>query len=743
MRIEREFDIEQFSFGSRPAEDLYGCWFAKELWPVVYLLDNQSGDPPSAYVGETTDIVSRFNNHLRHRGKQHLTDAYLISSTRFNKSATLDLEANLIKYLSGDGKYQLLNANLGLANHTYYQKEKIYRPIFHAVWDEMRKRGIARHSLEHINNSDLFKYSPYKSLSTDQVKGLMLIMRSLLHDEHRNIVIEGTAGTGKSILAVFLFKLLNTPIDDFRFADFGPEEKEVYELVVRLKEIFPKPKMALVIPMESFRRTVGKIFRHVNGLKANMVIGPNDLSRQHYDIIVVDEAHRLKRRLGLSQYRPFDQASERLGFDKYMHTELDWVLKQSNKAIFFYDEFQSIKPADIPSEVFDLLKRQPDTRSEYLNSQMRVRGGAKYVDSLNRLLQGKPPADEGKIRLENYDFKLFTDLPQLVAHIKKKDRGQRLARMVAGFAWPWLSKNNPDIDDIHIGTHRLKWNSVSVDWINSPNSLNEVGCIHTTQGYDLNYAGVIFGPEIGYDKAKGQIVVRRENYHDRNGKVTVKTDDQLKPFILHIYQTLMLRGIQGTYLYVCDEALRDYFAQFIPVVGAEEVTMSGEVKDHSETPLIPFENSVPLYDLSAAAGDFSEQQQVSDDEKEFIRVPESVRVTEDHFACRVVGESMNKIIPNGAVCLFKKYQGGSRNGLIVLAQHTDRQDVDFGSQYTVKEYHSEKYQDDEGWHHQAITLMPQSDDPSYQPLRLADDELSNFSVIGIFERVLWQGDHNS
>src|SRR5690606_30707832 len=176
--------------------------------------------------------------------------------------------------------------------------------------------------------------------------------------------------------------------------------------------------------------------------------------------------------------------------------------------------------------------------------------------------------------------------------------------------------------------------------------------------------------------------------------------------------------------------------RYIPVAESDTPQKPETDVAESDTPIIPFENSVPLYDLSAAAGDFSEQQQVKDEEKEFIRVPDGVRITSDHFACRVVGESMNQRIPNGSICLFRKYSGGSRNGEIVLAQHTDRQDADFGSQYTVKEYHSAKYQEDAGWHHQGITLKPQSDDPSYQPLRLADDELSSFSVIGIFERVL-------
>lgn len=78
-------------------------------------------------------------------------------------------------------------------------------------------------------------------------------------------------------------------------------------------------------------------------------------------------------------------------------------------------------------------------------------------------------------------------------------------------------------------------------------------------------------------------------------------------------------------------------------------------------------------------------------------------------------------------------------GLIVLAQHTDRQDADFGSQYTVKEYHSAKYQDNEGWHHQAITFKPKSDDPRYQPFRLVDDELSNFLVSAYLSRFYGRG----
>jgi DUF2075 family protein len=510
-------------------------------------------------------VVTRFYQHSTDTEKKKLTDACLITSNKFNKSATLDIEANLIKYLSGDGMYKLLNANLGLANHNYFQKDKVYARIFRSIWDDLIKLKIARQPLEHIDNSDLFKYSPYKSLSKDQTNALLVILESLLDDKYRNVFIEGGSGTGKSILAVFLFKLLNTPMEDFNYVYFGPAELEIIELVKKVKEKYPNPNMALVIPMASFRNTVKKIFRHVKGLSSRMVIGPADLARQHYDIVLVDESHRLRQRVNLgSYYRVFDQVSAKLHVNKNRKTELDWVIKKSDKCVLFYDEEQSIRPSDAPWEAFDQLKKQDWTQTRILESQFRVRGGIRYVRFIKQLLSARIPKVKEKVTFKDYEFLLFNDLGKLIKRIKEKNDQHKLARMVAGYAWPWISKRKANTYDFKLQGKKLKWNSVNIDWVNSANAINEVGCIHTTQGYDLNYTGIIFGPEIGYDKEKKEIIIRPENYHDRNGKSTIKDPEQLKNYILHIYKTLLLRGIRGTYVYVCDESLREYFAQFIP-----------------------------------------------------------------------------------------------------------------------------------------------------------------------------------
>jgi len=97
---------------------------------------------------------------------------------------------------------------------------------------------------------------------------------------------------------------------------------------------------------------------------------------------------------------------------------------------------------------------------------------------------------------------------------------------------------------------------------------------------------------------------------------------------------------------------------------------------------------------------------------------------------------MNKNIPNGSLCLFKKYNGGSRNGKIVLVQQHDIQDADFGSGYTIKEYCSEKTISEESWQHDKIILKPRSLDDSYEAIELSEDQLIDFKVLGVFVAVI-------
>ena len=181
----------------------------------------------------------------------------------------------------------------------------------------------------------------------------------------------------------------------------------------------------------------------------------------------------------------------------------------------------------------------------------------------------------------NYEFTLFESIGDFLATIQAKEKEMGLSRMIAGYAWPWISKSDPDAHDIEIEDVKLKWNSKNSDWINSLYSASEVGCIHTTQGYDLNYAGIIFGREIGYDKVRGEITIDPGKYFDRNGKQSIKDPAELKQFILNIYKTIMLRGIRGTFVYACDPGLRDYLARYIPRHGLPTAT-TGNVRGHAD-----------------------------------------------------------------------------------------------------------------------------------------------------------------
>ena len=697
-------------------------------WPIVYLISDDT--VKEAYVGETTDAISRMTAHLKHNKKNKLTLVHFISSFLFNKSATLDIESNLIKYISGDGQYKLMNANIGVANHNYYQKQELYWNAFTTIWNCLRAEGVVKHSLESINNSDLFKYSPYKSLTREQRNSIIAILKSILSNGVDSFFVEGGAGTGKTIVAIFLFKLLHSDQESLDFREFDGDEDEIRALAISVKKKYPNLDMAIVVPMSSFRKTLQTVFKNIKGLSPKMVVGPSDVASKRYDLLLVDEAHRLRQRVNLgAYYGAFDKACEKLGLDKHSCDELDWVLMQAEKAVLFYDESQSIKPSDVSPEHFKLVKENSRTGIHKLHSQMRVLGGTDYIKFVDDLLSLRLKSIS-KFHSPSYDFKIFDSLDEMLGTIRLRNQEHGLSRMVAGYSWPWISKNNPALNDIVIEGIELKWNSTNIDWVNSPNSIDEVGCIHTTQGYDLNYVGVIFGNEITYDPKAKEIKIVSESYFDINGKQSIRDIADLKQYILNIYKTMMFRGIKGAYLYVCDKNLREYFKEHIEVVSSQKSVL-----------VVPFDQKkndlryVPYYDLEIAAGLFSGVQK--SEQINWVEIPSYIRSTNDLFACRVVGDSMNNIIPNGAICLFRKYTGGSRNGLIVLCEDTDIQTSIFGSRYTIKEYQSTKMRsEDSGWEHEKIVLRPDSTDPSFKDIVLEGEDLHAFKVLGIFERVL-------
>jgi DUF2075 family protein len=197
---------------------------------------------------------------------------------------------------------------------------------------------------------------------------------------------------------------------------------------------------------------------------------------------------------------------------------------------------------------------------------MRVAGGNGYLEFVKALFTESPLPTSS---FSNYDFRIFDDFAQMKTEIEKLDSEQGLARLVAGFAWPWNSKDNPRAHDIEIQGIKLQWNQTVTDWVNSPTSINEVGSIHTIQGYDLNYAGVIIGNDITFDTKTRTFRFNRDSYFDKKGKENNPTlgksysDEDLLQFVMNIYKVLLTRGVKGTFVYVEDAGLASRFRNLL------------------------------------------------------------------------------------------------------------------------------------------------------------------------------------
>ena len=602
-----------------------------ENWPVVYLINNSS----EMYIGETVDVARRISQHLLNPERKKLKSTHIISDKDYNKSAVLDLESFLIKYMSSDGKFKLQNGNGGISDHDYYDRAR-YEENFRDVWNKLFKLGLVQHSLEEIENSDIFKYSPYKALTSDQKDALysilQLLQKARASGEESSILVEGGAGTGKTVLAIFLMKMLSEfnaqqaapasgkaapaakkkgkkktalssageqsaqialpltgdstaqialplaadlPAQAARpltadlaaqtalpFEDEGDNEEASDE--ARMVRAIGPLRFALVVPMQSLRKTIKKVFKTVKGLSPNMVISPMEVPGNQYDLLIVDESHRLRQRKALSQYPTFDERNAMFGLGKE-GTELDWILRSSQTQLFFYDPDQSVKPSDIDYADFQAKIHSHTLLRMTLTSQLRCKGGQDYIEYIKKLIGEKPP--ENKKHFEDYELTVFDDVEEMVQAIKQKDREWGLSRVIAGYAWDWETKKPLESRkknyDIEIDGNRYIWNTTAVDWVNSKNAINEIGCIHTVQGYDLNYCGVIFGKEIRYDPVTDRLEVDMKNYKDRPGKTALKDQESLRQYIFHIYQTMLTRGIRGTYVYACDEGLREYIKKFV------------------------------------------------------------------------------------------------------------------------------------------------------------------------------------
>ena len=562
----------RFSFNNEGAEKIKTTLDKGQNWPVVYILNGEK----EAYVGETNNAYKRIGQHLENKRRSVMNNVLLLINDSFNKSATLDIENKLIQFMHADGKFELQNENAGQSvQHNYYQRG-LYEQCFQDIWNELKRKKLANKTLYEIKNSEIFKYSPYKELTDDQftcVESLLKMTGTALEKGlNKKLVIQGGAGTGKTVLAVYFIKCLvdilarNTNFEDLD--EVLPEDSPIVQSAQLVKVIqeHKNLKIAFVVPTPSFRETVKKIFKVTKGLKPSMVIGPNDIVKKDYDIVIVDEAHRLQRRQDLVNYGAYDAVCDSLGLP-HSSTQLDWIsTKKRPVTVIFYDPKQRVKTTDMLDESFNSFLNEADVIT--LGTQLRIQGGNEYIEFINNLLNNQHAIYES----DKYDLFVFDDYGEMEQAIKAQNKkNEGLCRIVAGISYPYstkmrdkVAKKKLDVDVDGDGKYLRMWNLGFNDptFITDEEHKDEIGCVYTCQGYDLNYAGVVLGPDIFYNKTTKQIDIHIEKCTDRKAKVR-GNDEETKKNILHQYLVLLTRGIYGTYIYAVDKDLRDYLSECI------------------------------------------------------------------------------------------------------------------------------------------------------------------------------------
>ncbi len=572
----RKTEIQTYEFNENSIEAL-GSDTWELNWPVVYQLFNDS----LIYVGETTNLKARMKQHVKIPQKQSLTKFSAIYDNTYNKSVVLDLESQLIQWFSGDGKYKMLNQNIGQFDREYYNRKK-YSVHFADVWKLLRDIKVAEKTITEIENSGLFKFSPYKRLNEDQIKVVSQVMEELkkaFESAQKTIsVITGEEGTGKSIVLMFMAKLV-CDIQDCEIQDDEPDLEDYFEIYFRnpVADLFKDKSVAMVIPNQSLKGSISKIFKGIINMGSVDLLSPLEfgLKNKAYDLTFIDEAHLLKisnQEVHKKNRQKFEEINKTLFSDNISdhknYNQLDWNIQKSNHVVMVYAD-QRVRQNCVTLD--DLNKY---TYSKHvLRSQMRSIGGKPFIKYLKSILSDKPPRE--KQVFPEFEFKLFENFKQFVENIEAMESEYGLSRLVAGFAWEWKSKKNKNEYDICIDEIKMRWNSTLNDFVGSEQSKNEVGSIYTIQGNDLNYCGVIIGEDLRYCPKSEQFKLDRNNYKDRGAKkrthIQLKkgdplTDDDLLDQVLRTYRILMNRSVKGTFVYACDSGLRDYLKRYLEVV---------------------------------------------------------------------------------------------------------------------------------------------------------------------------------
>ena len=362
-----------------------------------------------------------------------------------------------------------------------------------------------------------------------------------LTGQKRVLIISGGPGTGKSVISINALARLTGQRLNARYVTPNAAPRAVFES--RLKKIFAKADLrSLFSGSGSFTET----------------------SAESFDALIVDEAHRLKMKSGMFKNLGENQVKE--------------IIKSAHTSVFFIDEAQKVTWSDVGE--ISMIEEQAGLAGAIverleLTSQFRCGGSDDYMAWLDETL-GAHADTAHYFSLDKFDFQIFDSPTELHNVIKEKNKINNKSRVVAGYCWDWISQKKPELSDIKIDEfgYKATWNLTSdgSEWIISPKSVEEVGCIHTCQGLEVDYIGVIIGRDLTAidgvlqtdPSARAKTDKSLAGYKKELKEDPVSAEIKADEIIRNTYRTLMSRGMKGCYVYFVDPTTAEHFKKLLP-----------------------------------------------------------------------------------------------------------------------------------------------------------------------------------
>lgn len=514
-----------------------------------------------AVVTEKEDIVQTFvgnkNREVLHPSYQALQYKYLLNS--FNKELNEGrIECFSCAYMHNmdkDKNFNLVNIQL----FKYVDESPIYfADDYQKLQDKiitLTKNGKGKEILYEIENGEVVPSKKLIEVVGSTIEGndeFMLIdsqkevfsnIISKAKEKDNVFIINGNPGTGKSVVAINLLSKLLSLKQNIAFS--APNAAFRNTLIETIKSYSKEKKQKIMFDI---------LFKSSSTFY--------DIKTNTYDWVIVDEAHRLKGK-GTYMYKGENQIED--------------IIKASKNSVFFIDEEQKIVPKDIGTNNNIIAAAKKFNKNVYygddyiLETQFRCSGADGYINAIKNILQISETGNHYLNVDGAYDVKICDSIHELDHLIRKKiDDGYKTSRLVAGYAWKWETKNKTLNElvyehDIKIDDWSAPWNynDSKMTWAIRDDGVMQVGCVHTCQGLEFEYCGVIIGNDIRIDE-NNILHADYDNYYDVSGKKGLKNNnDELTKLVKNIYKVLLTRGQKGTYIYICDERLREYFKKHI------------------------------------------------------------------------------------------------------------------------------------------------------------------------------------